>query len=148
MLFLTRTTLSAPVLLGVIMLAGIVVSNSILLVEYTEQGRRQHGWSRERAVVEAGAVRLRPIVMTTLTTIFGMLPLALGIGEGSEMMQPLAIAVVGGLSVSTLLTLLVVPSAYVIFTTTAERAITFLTGRKPAAPQPAEAPQPVVAGAD
>ena len=64
-----------------------------------------------QAVIDAGAVRLRPILMTTLTTVFGMLPLALGIGEGSELMQPLAIAVVGGLSVSTLLTLFVVPRA-------------------------------------
>ncbi|HSJ14307.1 MAG TPA: efflux RND transporter permease subunit [Longimicrobiales bacterium] len=133
-LWLTRTPMSAPVLLGVVLLAGIVVNNAILLVEYTEQGRREHGWSRERAVVEAGAVRLRPILMTTLTTAFGMLPLALGIGKGSEMMQPLAIAVVGGMSVSMLLTLFVVPSAYVIFNSAAERALVFITGRTETAP--------------
>ena len=147
MLWITQTPLSAPVLLGVILLAGIVVNNAILLVEYTEQGRREFGWSREQAVVEAGAVRLRPILMTTLTTAFGMLPLALGIGEGSEMMQPLAIAVVGGMSVSTVLTLFVVPGAYVIFNTSAERALNFLTGRKSTLAE-ATPREPVAAGGD
>jgi multidrug efflux pump subunit AcrB len=96
MLWLTGTPMSAPVLLGVILLAGIVVNNAILLVEYTEQGRHLRGLTREDAVVEAGAIRLRPIIMTTITTACGMLPLALGIGQGSELMQPLALAVVGG----------------------------------------------------
>ncbi|HEX7051274.1 MAG TPA: efflux RND transporter permease subunit [Longimicrobiales bacterium] len=114
-LWMTGTPLSAPVLLGVIMLSGIVVNNAILMVEYIEQFRREEGASMEDAVIEAGAVRLRPILMTSLTTVLGMLPLALGIGEGSEMMQPLAIAVIGGMSVSMFLTLLVVPGAYIIF---------------------------------
>ena len=118
-------------LLGVILLAGIVVNNAILLVEYIEQGRRYRGLTREQAVVEAGAVRLRPILMTTLTTAFGMLPLAIGIGDGSELMRPLAIAVVGGLSVSTLLTLFVVPSAYLVLNRGAERLREFLLGRAP-----------------
>lgn len=134
-LALTQTPLSAPVLLGVILLAGIVVNNAILLIEYAEQGRRERGLSRAQAVVEAGGVRLRPILMTTLTTLFGMLPLALGIGQGSELMQPLAIAVVGGLSVSTFLTLFVVPSAYLVFNAGAERLTTWLTGREPVPPQ-------------
>jgi CzcA family heavy metal efflux pump len=112
-LFATGSSLSAPVLLGVILLAGIVVNNAILLVEYIEQFQTE-GHTREEAVVEAGSVRLRPILMTSLTTGVGMLPLALGIGEGSSLMQPLAIAVVGGLGVSTILTLFVVPSAYLI----------------------------------
>ncbi|HEX7118274.1 MAG TPA: efflux RND transporter permease subunit [Longimicrobiales bacterium] len=107
--------LSAPVLLGVILLAGIVVNNAILLVEYIEQYRQKPGVRMEDAVIEAGVVRLRPILMTSLTTILGMLPLALGLGEGSELMQPLAIAVVGGMSLSMVLTLFVVPSAYLIF---------------------------------
>jgi len=111
-LVLTGTPMSAPVLLGVILLAGIVVNNAILLVEYVEIARREKGMTLEQAVVEAGAVRLRPILMTTATTVLGMLPLALGLEEGSEMMQPLAITVVGGLTVSTLLTLVVVPCAY------------------------------------
>lgn len=110
----TGTPMSAPVLLGVILLAGIVVNNAILLVQYVEIARREHGLSLHEAVVEAGAVRLRPILMTTATTVFGMLPLALGLGEGSEMMQPLAVTVVGGLTVSTLLTLFVVPCAYLV----------------------------------
>jgi CzcA family heavy metal efflux pump len=137
LLWLTGTPMSAPVLLGVILLAGIVVNNAILLVEYAEQGRAR-GLSREEAVVEAGTVRLRPILMTTLTTGSGMLPLALGIGQGSELMQPLAIAVVGGLSVSTLLTLFVVPSAYVILNGAAERLMRWMTGGAGAelAPEP------------
>jgi hydrophobe/amphiphile efflux-1 (HAE1) family protein len=114
LLWITRTPLCAPVLLGVILLAGIVVNNAILLVQYVEIARREKGLPVEQAVVEAGAVRLRPILMTTVTTVCGMLPLAVGLGEGSELMQPLAIAVVGGLTVSTLLTLFVVPCAYLI----------------------------------
>jgi multidrug efflux pump subunit AcrB len=140
MLWLTGTSMSAPVLLGVILLAGIVVNNAILLVEYTEQGRRLRGLSREAAVVEAGAVRLRPIIMTTITTACGMLPLALGIGQGSELMQPLALAVVGGLTVSTLLTLFVVPSAYIILNGAADRLVTWLTGHVPEPVGPGTAP--------
>jgi hydrophobe/amphiphile efflux-1 (HAE1) family protein len=137
LLWLTGTPLSAPVLLGVILLAGIVVNNAILLVEYTEIGRRR-GLSAEQAVIEAGSIRLRPILMTTLTTVSGMIPLAIGLGGGSELMRPLAIAVVGGLSVSTLLTLFVVPCAYVILKGGAERLGTWVTGR------PVE--EPAVAG--
>ena len=90
----------------------------------------------EEAVVQAGVVRLRPILMTTLTTVFGMLPLAFGIGQGSEMMQPLAIAVVGGLSISTLLTLFVVPCTYVILHHAGDRWKAWITGRSPAAATP------------
>jgi hydrophobe/amphiphile efflux-1 (HAE1) family protein len=146
-LWLTGTPMSAPVLLGVVLLAGIVVNNAILLVEYTERARAR-GLDRLTAVVEAGTTRLRPILMTTLTTISGMLPLALGIGEGSELMQPLAIAVVGGLSMSMLLTLVVVPSAYLIFNTAAERLVVFLTGRRPEAMLSPVRPSAGVAGAD
>jgi multidrug efflux pump subunit AcrB len=128
----TGTPLSAPVLLGVILLAGIVVNNAILLVEYIEQARHERGVAMFDAVIESGVVRLRPVLMTSLTTIFGMAPLALGIGQGSELMQPLAIAVVGGLFVAMILTLFVVPSAYVILNTGGERLRTFLLGsRKP-----------------
>lgn len=129
-LWVTNTPLSAPVLLGVILLAGIVVNNAILLVEYIEQHRRERGVEMEEAVVEAGVVRLRPILMTTLTTGFGMLPLALGIGQGSELMQPLAIAVVGGLSVSMLLTLFIVPSAYIILNRAADALKRWLIGEE------------------
>jgi hydrophobe/amphiphile efflux-1 (HAE1) family protein len=141
MLWLTGTSMSAPVLLGVVLLAGIVVNNAILLVEYTEQGRRLRGLSREAAVVEAGAIRLRPIIMTTITTACGMLPLALGIGQGSELMQPLALAVVGGLTVSTLLTLFVVPSAYIILNNAADRLVGWLTGHIPEPVGPAHVPE-------
>jgi hydrophobe/amphiphile efflux-1 (HAE1) family protein len=132
-LWATTTPLSAPVLLGVILLAGIVVNNAILLVEYTEQMRQDRGLRREEAVVEAGAIRLRPIMMTTLTTVFGMLPLSLGLGQGSELMRPLAIAVVGGLSIAALLTLFVIPCAYVIINGAAARVMGWLTGRAPEA---------------
>jgi len=128
---LTGLPLSAPVLLGVILLAGIVVNNAILLVEYMEMYRSREGFdSLERAVVEAGSVRLRPILMTTLTTGLGMLPLALGIGQGTELMQPLAVAVVGGLTVSMALTLFVVPAAYVAAHRGADRLAAWLTGRE------------------
>jgi hydrophobe/amphiphile efflux-1 (HAE1) family protein len=134
-LWATRTPLSAPVLLGVILLAGIVVNNSILLVEYIEEYRGR-GAGMMEAVVDAGAVRLRPILMTTLTTFFGTLPLALGIGEGTELMQPLAISVIGGVAVSTLLTLFVVPSAYVLMRNGGDRLAAWLTRSRPQAVAP------------
>jgi CzcA family heavy metal efflux pump len=107
----TGTSLSMPVWLGMIMLAGIVVNNAIVLVEFIELRRRQ-GDRRDRAIVEGARLRLRPILMTTLTTVFGMLPLALAIGEGAEMLSPLAITIVAGLSFSTLVSLLLLPSLY------------------------------------
>ncbi len=112
-LWLTATPLSAPVLLGVILLVGIVVNNAILLVEYIERGLRR-GLELTAAVVEAGRIRLRPILMTVLTTLSGMLPLALGAGEGADLMRPLALTVVGGLAVSTLLTLVLAPCLFVL----------------------------------
>jgi len=111
---LTGTPFSAPVLLGMIMLAGIVVNNSILLVEFAKHFHREKGASAAESVVEAGVVRMRPILMTTFTSLMGALPLALGLGDGGELMRPLAIAVVGGLAVSSFLTLFVVPGFYVI----------------------------------
>ncbi len=110
-LWLTRLPLSMPVWLGLIMLAGIVVNNAIVLVEYIEILRAQR-WPVHEAIIQAGRLRLRPILMTTLTTVVGMLPLALGLGEGSEMLQPLAITVVAGLSFSLLVSLLLVPATY------------------------------------
>ncbi len=130
LLWLTGTPLSAPVLLGVVLLGGIVVSNAILLVEYVELGRRERGLSMEQAVVEAGAIRLRPILMTSATTVLGMLPLAIGLGEGTEMMRPLALAVVGGLSISTLLTLIVIPCAYLVIHGAADRVRGWVMGGK------------------
>ena len=128
LLWLTGTPLSAPVLLGVVLLAGIVVSNAILLVEYVELGRRERGLTMEQSVVEAGAIRLRPILMTSATTVLGMLPLALGLGEGTEMMRPLAITVVGGLTASTLLTLIVIPCTYLIVHKAADRIKALVIG--------------------
>jgi multidrug efflux pump subunit AcrB len=132
MLWLTATPLSAPALLGVILLAGIVVNNAILLVEYVELARRERGLSAEDAVIEAGAIRLRPILMTSATTMLGMAPLAIGIGEGTELMRPLALSVVGGLAVSMLLTLIVVPCAYLVVHGVADRLRMWVIGGAPA----------------
>jgi CzcA family heavy metal efflux pump len=113
-LFLTETNLSVTSFMGVIMMAGIVVSNGILLVDYTNR-LRGRGMSLEEAVTLGGRTRLRPILMTTLCTILGLIPMAVGLGEGSESNAPMAIAVIGGLSVSTLLTLVFIPTLYSIF---------------------------------
>lgn len=118
-LLVTGLNLSMPVWLGLIMLAGIVVNNAIVLVEYMEISRRQ-GLALRDAIVMATRLRLRPILMTTLTTIAGMLPLALGLGEGSEMLQPLAVAIIFGLGVSLLVTLLLIPVVYRLFHHTAD----------------------------
>jgi len=128
-LWLTGTPVSAPVFLGTVLLIGIVVNNAILLVEYIER-RRNEGWAMTDAVVEAGGIRLRPILMTTLTTVVGMLPLAIGAGSGAMLMQPLAIAVVGGLLSAMLLTLFLVPCLYVIVQNAGETVGRFLTRRK------------------
>jgi multidrug efflux pump subunit AcrB len=100
-----------PVWLGLIMLAGIVVNNAIILVEYTELKRRE-GMGKHQAIITAARLRLRPILMTTLTTVAGMMPLAMAWGQGSEMLQPLAITIVSGLSFSLLVSLLLVPATY------------------------------------
>ncbi len=132
-MLITGTPFSAPVILGMILLAGIVVNNSILLVEFAE-GFRREGHTRVEAVIEAGAARMRPIMMTTFTSLVGMLPLALGIGDGGELMRPLAIAVVGGLVMSTFLTLFVVPCAYLIAHAIGDRVSAALFGERKAAP--------------
>jgi len=110
-LFLTGTTINIVAFIGVIMLAGIVVNNAIVLVDLINQ-LRQQGVERIEAIMEAGTARLRPILMTSLTTALGLLPMALGFGEGSEVRTPMAITVIGGLLVSTLLTLVVIPVVY------------------------------------
>ena len=112
-LFLTRTTLNLQSFIGCIMLGGIVVNNAILLVDQAGRLRRE-GCSVPDAVAEAGRRRLRPILMTTLTTILALLPLALGIGEGADAQAPLARAVIGGLTASTLVTLVLIPVMYVM----------------------------------
>lgn len=113
-LVLTDTTLNLQSAIGCIMLGGIVVNNAILLVDQTGQLRRS-GMDTHSALTEAGRRRLRPVLMTTLTTILALLPLALGIGEGADAQAPLARAVVGGLTASTLITLLLVPAVYSLF---------------------------------
>lgn len=112
MLFATNTTLNMQSYIGCIMLAGIVVNNAILLVDQAGRLRREGGLSARDAAREAGRRRFRPILMTSLTTILGLLPLALGIGEGAEAQAPLARAVIGGLTCSTLVTLVLVPAVY------------------------------------
>jgi HAE1 family hydrophobic/amphiphilic exporter-1 len=114
-LLLTNTTFSLQAYIGVIMLAGIVVSNAILLVDYTSTLRHRDGMELFEAAVTAGRTRLRPIVMTTLTTILGLVPMAFEIGEGAELQAPLARVVIGGLLASTLITLVFVPTVYTLF---------------------------------
>ncbi len=111
LLLVTGMSLNLYSFIGLILLIGLVVKNSILLVDYTNT-LRSRGLDREAALKEAGPVRLRPILMTSLTVIFGVAPIALGISEGSELRQPMAIAVIGGLATSTFLTLLVIPVIY------------------------------------
>jgi HAE1 family hydrophobic/amphiphilic exporter-1 len=110
-LMATGDTLNVMSMIGVIMLMGLVTKNAILLVDFANQARRE-GLGRDEALIRAGSTRLRPIVMTTLAMIFGMLPLAFAIGAGAEMRAPMARAVIGGLITSTLLTLVVVPVVY------------------------------------
>jgi hydrophobic/amphiphilic exporter-1 (mainly G- bacteria), HAE1 family len=121
-LWLTGNSISVVALIGMVMLVGIVVNNAIVLVDFINVLRRDEGMSLDRAVVEAGRVRLRPILMSTLTTILGLLPLALIPGEGAELRVPLAVPVIGGLVLSTLLTLVVVPVLYRVVELRGERA--------------------------
>jgi hydrophobic/amphiphilic exporter-1 (mainly G- bacteria), HAE1 family len=115
MLLFSGTTLNAQSSIGGIMLVGIVVNNAILIVDQASRLRKDSGWTAFAAAIEAGQRRLRPILMTTLTTTFAMLPLALGIGEGSEQQAPMARAVVGGLLSSAFITLLLIPVLYSLF---------------------------------
>jgi HAE1 family hydrophobic/amphiphilic exporter-1 len=114
-LWLTNTSFNMQAYIGIIMLAGIVVSNGILLVDYTNVLRRRDGLPLREAVELAGRTRLRPILMTSIATALGLVPMSLGIGEGSEMQVPLARVVIGGLTTSLLITLVLVPTVYTIF---------------------------------
>lgn len=113
-LAITGRELSVPTFIGIIMLAGIVVNNAIVLVDYINILRRR-GLERNEAIKEAGPVRLRPILMTTLTTVLALVPNALGIGDGAEVSAPMATAVIGGLTVSTVFTLVLIPVVYTLF---------------------------------
>jgi HAE1 family hydrophobic/amphiphilic exporter-1 len=112
-LFLTGTPLSLVAFLGIIMLGGIVVNNSILLIDFINQNQVVYA-TREEAIINAGRFRIRPIVMTMLTTTLGLLPLSFGIGTGAEIQAPMGITVIGGLIFSTLITLVIVPVFYSI----------------------------------
>jgi len=121
-LMLTGTSVTIQALLGMIVLVGIVVNNAIILVDYANQLRRDHDMELLPAILNAGESRLRPILMTTATTVLGLVPMALGIGEGSELQAPLARVIIGGLTASTLITLLLIPALYYIFEDLGERA--------------------------
>lgn len=110
-LYIFDANLSTNAFLGAIMLVGIVVNNGIILIDFINQMREQ-GIEKDKAIISASALRVRPILITTLTTVFGMLPIALGLGEGSEALKPLGAVVFGGLSTSTLLTLFIIPVVY------------------------------------
>ncbi len=110
-LYLAQVALSVVVFIGLIMLAGIVVNNAIVLIDYINTLRRS-GMEKTAAIIQAGAVRLRPIAMTTATTVLGLLPMALGLGEGAEIRTPMALTVIAGLVSSTFLTLVVIPTVY------------------------------------
>jgi HAE1 family hydrophobic/amphiphilic exporter-1 len=112
-LAVTGHPISIIVFMGVILLAGIVVNNAIVLVDAVNQGRRA-GLNKREALLRAGHIRLRPILMTTLTTVLGLLPMTLNLGEGAELRAPLAVTVAFGLTVSTALTLLVIPAVYLL----------------------------------
>jgi HAE1 family hydrophobic/amphiphilic exporter-1 len=113
-LYFFGAAISINALLGMIMLVGIVVNNGILLIDYIRQ-LRENGLAKTEAIIEGGATRLRPVLITSLTTIFAMVPIALGLGDGGEALQPLGAVVVGGLTTSTFLTLLVIPCIYSLF---------------------------------
>jgi len=136
---LTGTSISVLALLGAVMLAGIVVNNAIVLVDAIHR-RRRAGAALDEAILQAGVERLRPILMTTATTVFGLLPLALGLGAGDELRRPMAWTVIGGLTAATLLTLIVIPCLY--------RSMTRATAQDAGEPEPSGiASTPVTRGA-
>ncbi len=112
-LLLTGTSLNIQSLMGIVMLIGIVVNNAIVLVDYINLMRREQNLNIRDAVIQSGRLRLRPILMTTFTTVLGMLPLSFGTGSGGEIQASLARAVIGGLTVSTLITLILIPTVYI-----------------------------------
>jgi HAE1 family hydrophobic/amphiphilic exporter-1 len=142
-LIVTGNTLNILALLGVIMLAGIVTKNAILIVDFANQLRREQGYERKAALVTAGRLRLRPILMTTAAIVGSLLPVLLGTGAGAEVRAPLAAVVIGGNISSTLLTLILVPVIYNFFDALA--GLFRRPSRQPAAASPASRPQ---AGAD
>jgi len=122
MLLLTGTALNVSSFMGIILMVGLVVKNGIILFEYVHVLWEDRGLPLNEALVQAGKIRVRPILMTTLCTLFGLLPLALGLGSGAELQKPLALAVIGGLSLSTFITLLVMPVLYSLLERKRERS--------------------------
>ncbi|MBW4547784.1 MAG: efflux RND transporter permease subunit [Symplocastrum torsivum CPER-KK1] len=113
-LYVTKTAIGATVLVGAVLLVGIVVNNAIIMVELANQIYEREKCDRQAAILKAAPLRLRPIMMTTITTVLGLFPLALGIGEGSEFLQPLGVVVFSGLSLATVLTLFIIPCFYTL----------------------------------
>ncbi|WP_228014291.1 efflux RND transporter permease subunit [Fortiea sp. LEGE XX443] len=113
-LYITKTAIGATVIVGAVLLVGIVVNNAIIMVELANQIRERDKVDRKTAILQAAPQRLRPVLMTTITTVLGMFPLALGIGEGSEFLQPLGVVVFSGLSLATVLTLFIIPCFYTL----------------------------------
>ena len=139
-LWLTGTTVNVVAYIGLIMLAGIVVNQSIVLIDAVNQ-LRAGGMAKFEAIVEGGKLRLRPILITKLTTILGLLPMALGIGEGAEVRAPMAITVIGGVLLTTFLTLLVIPVVYSVMDRkefVAKEPLTDAPGPAPQKPPQAE----------
>ena len=101
-------------MLGFLMLSGVIVNNGIVFVDYVNQ-LREEGMQKQDALIETGRTRLRPILMTTMTTVLGLITMALGMGSGAEMLQPMAVVMIGGLTYATLMTLFVIPTLYDIF---------------------------------
>ncbi len=120
-MLLTGTTLNLQSFMGIVMLIGIVVNNAIVLVDYINLLRREQGMPVRDAVIEAGRLRLRPILMTSATTVLGLMPLAIGVGTGAEIQAALARVVIGGLAASTLITLVLIPVVYLTTANMVER---------------------------
>lgn len=116
------TTFNIQGFLGVIVLVGIVVNNAIVLIDYTNLPRREQNYGLREAVLTAGRRLLRPILMTTITTVLALIPMALGLGEGGEMQAPMARVIIGGLTTSTLITLVIIPIIYMTVEERVERA--------------------------
>jgi multidrug efflux pump subunit AcrB len=126
LLRVTGVDLNVSSAMGLILLVGLVVKNGIVLLDFADR-RHEEGLDMEASVLEAARVRLRPILMTTLCTLFGLLPLALGLGAGAELQKPLAIAVIGGLTVSTIVTLVFVPTMMSLLPARRTSAVRFQT---------------------
>ncbi len=124
-------TINIMSMIGIILLAGIVAKNAILLIDFAKWARERDGLPLREALIEAGSIRLRPILMTTFALIAGMVPVALGGGEGAQFRAPLGVAVIGGVLTSTLLTLLVIPTVYEILDDFREKALGFIKRRRP-----------------